>query len=101
MFLAALAQRAGAAEGPAAAGSASRAAAHGAYESRGVAHGADPDAVCGVEDRYLAALRLLDAIGSCGPQLRPLRPTAGYGKPYVRWCGRVAGRNPRHPTRSR
>ena len=26
-------------------------------------------------------------------------PTAGYGKPYVRWCGRVPGRNPRHPTR--
>ena len=21
-------------------------------------------------------------------------------KPHVRWCGRVPGRNPRHPTRS-
>ena len=28
------------------------------------------------------------------------RPTAGCGKPHVRWCGRVPGRNPRHPTRS-
>src|SRR5437899_11829097 len=27
-------------------------------------------------------------------------PTAGCGKPHVRWCGRVPGRNPRHPTRS-
>ena len=33
---------------------------------------------------------------------RPLDgPTAGCGKPHVRWCGRVPGRNPRHPTRSR
>ena len=32
--------------------------------------------------------------------VKPLGPTAGYGKPYVRWCGRVPGRNPRHPTRS-
>ena len=30
----------------------------------------------------------------------PLGSTAGYGKPYVRWCGRVQGRNPLHPTRS-
>jgi hypothetical protein len=27
-------------------------------------------------------------------------PTAACGKPHVRWCGRVPGRNPRHPTRS-
>src|SRR5207245_966193 len=26
--------------------------------------------------------------------------TAGCGKPHVRWCGRVTGRNPRHSTRS-
>ena len=30
----------------------------------------------------------------------PESPTAGCGKPHVRWCGRVPGRNPRHPTRS-
>ncbi len=30
----------------------------------------------------------------------PERSTAGCGKPHVRWCGRVPGRNPRHPTRS-
>ena len=29
-----------------------------------------------------------------------LRSTAVCGKPHVRWCGRVPGRNPRHPTRS-
>ena len=28
-------------------------------------------------------------------------PTAGCGKPHVRWCGRVSGRNPADPTRSR
>ncbi len=33
---------------------------------------------------------------------RPLDgPTAGCGKPHVRWRGRVSGRNPRHPTRSK
>ena len=44
------------------------------------------------------------AVGFGGrPALRqdlPPGPTAGYGKPYVRWCGRVPGRNPRYPTRS-
>jgi len=30
----------------------------------------------------------------------PERSTAGCGKPHVRWCGRVPGRNPRRPTRS-
>jgi hypothetical protein len=29
-----------------------------------------------------------------------LRSTAGCGKPHVRWCGRVSGRNPADPTRS-
>ena len=27
-------------------------------------------------------------------------PTAVCAKPHIRWCGRVPGRNPRHPTRS-
>jgi len=27
-------------------------------------------------------------------------PTAECEKPHVRWCGRLPGRNPRHPTRS-
>ena len=31
---------------------------------------------------------------------KPPGSTAGYGKPYVRWCGRVDGRNPIYPTRS-
>jgi hypothetical protein len=30
----------------------------------------------------------------------PCDPIAVCGKPHVRWCGRVPGRNPRHPTRS-
>ena len=30
----------------------------------------------------------------------PCGPIAVCGKPHVRWCGRVPGRNPRHPTRS-
>jgi hypothetical protein len=30
----------------------------------------------------------------------PRGATAGCGKPHVRWCGRVTGRNPRDPTRS-
>src|ERR1039457_2746413 len=33
--------------------------------------------------------------------VKALVSTAGCGKPHVRWCGRVPGRNPRHPTRSR
>ena len=53
--------------------------------------------------------------GLCGPfdgepctssirtrgHLRSLGSTAGCGTPHVRWCGRVAGSNPRHSTRSR
>ena len=29
-----------------------------------------------------------------------LYSTAGAGKPHVRWCGRITGRNPRDPIRS-
>ena len=38
----------------------------------------------------------------CHPILRPKSPdpTAGCGKPHVRWCGRGDGRNPVTPTRS-
>jgi hypothetical protein len=34
------------------------------------------------------------------PHVRPLGPTAGCGKPHVRWCGRGDGRNPVTSTRS-
>src|SRR4029077_1939726 len=37
------------------------------------------------------------AIRPCGDE--PLSSTAGCGKPHVRWCGRVPGRNPRYSTR--
>ena len=47
-----------------------------------------------------ATIRLSRSIGSCKPVRLP-GSTAGCGKPHVRWCGRVAGRNPRHSTRSR
>src|SRR5450432_785701 len=50
-------------------------------------------------ERDAQAVRLPDAIGSCG-DVRPPGSTAGCGKPHVRWCGRVTGRNPRHSTRS-
>jgi hypothetical protein len=46
-----------------------------------------------------AAARLSSTIGSCRAVTR-LGSTAGCGKPHVRWCGRVTGRNPRHSTRS-
>jgi hypothetical protein len=32
--------------------------------------------------------------------LKPLGPTAGCGRPHVRWCGRGNGRNPVTSTRS-
>ena len=101
MLLAALARRGGTGKRLAAVGSASPAAAHGAHESRGVVHGHHLDRERGAANRHAAASWLLDAIGSCGPRVRPPRSTAGCGKPHVRWCGRVPGRNPRHPTRSR
>ena len=54
--------------------------------------------------RQNAMHKVRAAVGFGGrPALRqdlPPGPTAGYGKPYVRWCGRVPGRNPRYPTRS-
>ncbi|MFZ3056733.1 MAG: hypothetical protein WA098_08255 [Smithella sp.] len=31
---------------------------------------------------------------------KPMYLIAGCGKPHVRWCGRVMGRNPRDSTRS-
>ena len=34
------------------------------------------------------------------PHVMSPGPTAGCGKPHVRWCGRGDGRNPVTPTRS-
>ena len=54
----------------------------------------------GAEQRGPAEDWFPDAIGSCSQTTRLLSSTAGCGKPHVRWCGRVTGRNPRHSTRS-
>ena len=64
-----------------------------------VASGQDRQSAKGAVERRPSPLWLSDAIGSCG-DVRPLASTAGCGKPHVRWCGRVTGRNPRHSTRS-
>jgi len=52
--------------------------------------------------RFPSARRFcgLSASRHCGTVLRTAAPTVVSGKPDVRWCGRVPGRNPRHPTRS-
>ena len=64
-----------------------------------LALGPDREFAKGALERHPADIRLSDAIGSSG-SLTPLVSTAGCGKPHVRWCGRVTGRNPRHSTRS-
>ena len=64
-----------------------------------VRRGAADDAH-GLVEAYFVALWVCDAVGSRGRKVKPPGSTAGYGKPYVRWCGRVPGRNPRHSTRS-
>jgi hypothetical protein len=43
--------------------------------------------------RNLASIWLSDAIR--GFRVKSMCLTAGCGKPHVRWCGRVTGRNPR------
>lgn len=48
--------------------------------------------------RNLASIWLSDAIR--GFRVKSMCLTAGCGKPHVRWCGRVTGRNPRDSTRS-
>ena len=84
----------------AAAGGGRAAAGSGADPSRAMVHVAHGVAAQGAVERRSEALRVGGAIGSCGVWVKPPGPTAGYGKPYVRWGGRVPGRNPRHPTRS-
>ena len=53
----------------------------------------------GAEQLRPESARLSLSVRSCRDLMR-LGSTAGCGKPHVRWCGRVAGRNPRHSTRS-
>ena len=65
-----------------------------------------PGSVACGQDRQSAQRRCptpcCDAIGFLMPSdlaaHKPLSSTAGCGKPHVRWCGRVTGRNPRHST---
>src|ERR1700724_1689097 len=63
-------------------------------------HGRPAGITPGIKQHCTAPDRLSLSIRSCR-DLRRLGSTAGCGKPHVRWCGRVAGRNPRHSTRSR
>src|SRR5208283_441356 len=67
--------------------------------SRSLAPGQDGEPANGAFERDTPKVRLSNAIGSSG-MLTPQVSTAGCGKPHVRWCGRVTGRNPRHSTQS-
>src|SRR5215203_5983354 len=67
--------------------------------SGSLALGQNRESAKGALERRPAEIRLSDAIGSSG-SVTPLVSTAGCGKPHVRWCGRVTGRNPRHSTQS-
>ena len=93
VLLAALAQGARPPESVTAAGSGGTAAAWGIDASWGVEYGAPRVDAHGAVERPSEALRVGGAIGSCGVRIRPLGPTAGYGKPYVRWCGRALTRS--------
>ncbi len=99
VLLAALARSARPPESVTAAGGGRAAAACSRDASWSMEYGASCVVAHGAVERHSEALRVCGAIESCGVQVRSLGPTAGYGKPYVRWCGRVPGRNPRHPTR--
>ncbi len=61
--------------------------------------GGRPTAIAsGPEQLSPTPVRLSLSFNPCRA-LRRLGSTAGCGKPHVRWCGRVTGRNPRHSTR--
>ena len=100
MLLAALAQCAGSLPRFAALGRARVDAALCADATRRLVRRGAADDAHGLVEAYLVALWVCDAVGSRGRKVKPPGSTAGYGKPYVRWCGRVPGRNPRHSTRS-
>ena len=100
VLLAALARSARPPESVTAAGGGRAADRVGANASRGMVHVEQRVVAQGSVERHSQALRVGGAIESCGVRVRSPGPTAGYGKPYVRWCGRVPGRNPRYPTRS-
>src|ERR1035441_4510012 len=68
--------------------------------SRRVESGRPAGITPGAEQRRPETARLSLSLNACR-EVRRLGSTAGCGKPHVRWCGRVAGRNPRHSTRSR
>ena len=91
VLLAALAQRHGTPAGITPAGHSGTAVEVGAGTPRRMAHGGERADADRVVECAVAAVRVCDAIGSCGAKLRPPGSTAGYGKPYVRWCGRVTG----------
>ena len=93
VLLAAMARSARPSKSVTAAGGGRAAAACGTDALRGLVYGAPHVDAHGAVERHSEALRVAGAVGSCGAWVRPPGPTAGYGKPYVRWCGRVPGRN--------
>ena len=72
----------------------------GEQSARRLACGRPTGITAGAEQLRPASARLSVSVESYD-QLGSPGSTAGCGKPQVRWCGRVAGRNPRHSTRSR
>ena len=94
VLLAALARSARPPESVTAAGGGRAAAACSRDASWSVEYGASCVVAQGSVERHSTALRVCGAIESCGVRVRSPGPTAGYGKPYVRWCGRVPGAIP-------
>src|SRR5579885_1720744 len=99
VLLASLARRGGSEAQIAVAGVERPAAESCTQQPRSMARGAHGQSQYGAVQGVPATLWFLTAIGPCGG-VTPLTSTAGCGKPHVRWCGRVQGRNPLRSTRS-
>ena len=99
VLLVTMARPPGAGREPASVGSYGNRARGGDEQSRRLGRGRPTGTTGGTSQFRPAAIRLSSTIRSCHA-VRRLGSTAGCGKPHVRWCGRVAGRNPRHSTRS-
>src|SRR5688572_3951917 len=67
--------------------------------SRRMGSGRSTGVASGSKQLGSTTIRLSGSIGPCKPVRLPVQPPDA-GKPHVRWCGRVPGRNLRHSTRS-